>query len=276
MSLSEANKHELIKELEQFHDGFARYKELVLVREEAMRKPGGTILGQREVQIQQLRLELERKYGSLKPIIEKHGSSTRVLLQGGRYECEAFTSAFSYKQFGPKALEVVMDTAIAAINTTIGKLQSLTLPETSQIQVPEDSAQMANFLFDKMQFHPKVVEASKSLFETGHYAQAIFEAFKAVNNFVKTKTGLPLDGKDLMAKVFREEAPIIRLNELKTTSERDEQEGFKFLFMGAMVGVRNPKAHDNIVQTDPYRTLEYLGFASLLMRRIEEGEVTPH
>jgi len=25
---------------------------------------------------------------------------------------------------------------------------------------------------------------------------------------------------------------------------------------------------------DPFRTLEYLGFASLLMKRIEEGEVT--
>ena len=134
-------------------------------------------------------------------------------------------------------------------------------------------AEELNRLFDGMQFHPRVIAASKSLFETGHYALAIFEAFKAVNNFVKQKTGLSLDGKDLMAKVFRKEEPIIKLNELKTRTEQDEQEGYKFLFMGAMVGIRNPKAHDNIVQTDPYRTLEYLGFASLLMKRIEEGRV---
>jgi uncharacterized protein (TIGR02391 family) len=125
-----------------------------------------------------------------------------------------------------------------------------------------------------MEFHPEVIRASKSLFETQHYAQAIFEAFKAVNNFVKQKTGLSLDGKDLMAKVFKEEGPIIKLNELKTRSEQDEQEGFRFLFMGAMVGIRNPKAHDNITQPDPHRALEYLGFASLLMKRIEEGEIT--
>jgi uncharacterized protein (TIGR02391 family) len=145
---------------------------------------------------------------------------------------------------------------------------------TIQSQPPEDTTELANLLFDKMQFHPKVVEASQSLFETGHYAQAILEAFKAVNNFVKEKTRLSLDGKDLMAQVFREQDPLIKLNKLKTRSERDEQEGFKFLFMGAMVGIRNPKAHDDIAQMDPFRTLEYLGFASLLMKRIEEGEVT--
>ncbi|MEA3443042.1 MAG: TIGR02391 family protein [Chloroflexota bacterium] len=61
-----------------------------------------------------------------------------------------------------------------------------------------------------------------------------------------------------------------------TQSDKDEQEGFKFLFMGAMVGIRNPKAHDNVVQADPYRTLEYLSFASLLMRKIEKGEITRH
>ena len=45
--------------------------------------------------------------------------------------------------------------------------------------------------------------------------------------------------------------------------------------MGAMVGIRNPKAHDNIIQADPYRMLEYLAFASLLMKRVEEGKVSP-
>lgn len=139
---------------------------------------------------------------------------------------------------------------------------------------PKDTAGLPVYLFDRMQFHPRVITSSKSLFETGHYSQAIFEAFKAVNNFVKEKSGLSLDGKDLMAKVFREEDLIIKLNKLKTKSERDEQDGFKFLYMGAMVGIRNPKAHDNVVQTDPYRTLEYLGFASLLMKRVDEGELT--
>jgi uncharacterized protein (TIGR02391 family) len=127
-------------------------------------------------------------------------------------------------------------------------------------------------LFNMMKFHPLITEVSRSLFETEHYASAIFEAFKAVNKFVKEKSNMTtIDGRDLMSKAFRKEAPVIRLNELKTSSDLDEQEGFMVLFMGAMVGIRNPKAHDNVSQTDPYRTLEYLSLASLLLRRAEEG-----
>ena len=135
-------------------------------------------------------------------------------------------------------------------------------------------------LFDAMRFHPKVIESSRPLFGDGYYSDAIFRAFTAVCAFVKEKSGSPvdgkgspLDGKSLMSTVFSETKPIIKLNDLLDSSDRNEQEGFKFLFMGGQIGIRNPKAHDNIVQTDPYRTLEYLSLASLLMKRVHEGKV---
>ena len=65
----------------------------------------------------------------------------------------------------------------------------------------------------------------------------------------------------------------IKLNDDITRSDKDEQEGFKFLYMGAMKGIRNPKAHENIIQDDKNRTLEYLAFISLLFRRAEEGKI---
>lgn len=125
--------------------------------------------------------------------------------------------------------------------------------------------------FDGMHFHPRVVKVSRSLFESAHYSQAIFEAFKCVNNYVKSRTRRTEDGRDLMAKVFNENNPVLKLNALSTQSDKDEQEGFKFLFMGAMVGIRNPKAHEDVIQQDSQRTLEYLSLASLLMRRIDES-----
>jgi len=128
-------------------------------------------------------------------------------------------------------------------------------------------------LFDAMQFHPKVIQVSESLFKTHNYASAIFEAFKAVNNYVKAKTGLTLDGVNLMEKVFNENKPILKLNELLDTSDKNEQKGFKYLFMGSQMGIRNPKAHENIKQEDPNRTLEYLSIASLLMKRIDESKL---
>ena len=129
-------------------------------------------------------------------------------------------------------------------------------------------------VFDAMKLHSLIVKSSESLFKSGHYAQAIFEAFKAVNNYVKQKSGRnDINGKDLMAKVFNKDRPVLKLNDLGTPSEKDEQEGFMLLFMGAMVGIRNPKAHETVVQKDPYRTLEYLAFASLLAKRADEAKI---
>jgi len=143
-------------------------------------------------------------------------------------------------------------------------------------------------IFNCLQFHPKITEVSKSLFETNHYAQAISEACKALNNMVKAKmrtsssgerlnakaltdTGKSLDGSKLMSKVFGGNDPIIRLNALETDSDKDEQAGFTKLYMGAMEGIRNPKGHENTIQSDSYKALEYLSFISLLMKRLEES-----
>jgi len=128
-------------------------------------------------------------------------------------------------------------------------------------------------LFDQLGIHPTIVESSRSLLASGHYAQSIFEAFKRVNIEVKQISGMKnKDGKDLMANAFGEVLPAIRLNALESQSDKDEQEGFKFIYMGAMLGIRNPKAHDAVAQKDPYKTLEYLGLASLLMKRLDERE----
>lgn len=155
--------------------------------------------------------------------------------------------------------------------SSVEEVMAIKTPQPTSKREPKNTSELFLRLFDSMQLHPKIVEASRKLFEDEHYRDAILRAFIEVNNFVKAKTGLELDGKALMSKAFRIENPVIKLNELKTQSEKDEQEGFMFLFMGAMVGIRNPKAHDNIIQADPLRTLEYLAFASLLMRRAEEG-----
>ena len=136
---------------------------------------------------------------------------------------------------------------------------------------PKDTTEAPTYLFNKMHLHPKVVKASQSLFETGHYAQAIFEAFKAVESFVKDKSGLSLYGSNLMERVFNEENPVIKVPEAGYY-DKDVQKGFKHLFMGAAQGIRNPKAHKDIIQKDPYITLEYLGFASFLLKRIDYWE----
>lgn len=120
--------------------------------------------------------------------------------------------------------------------------------------------------------HPEVVRAAGPLYLDGHLASAIFEAFKAIEVRVRRLSGLRASGRDLMARAFRESDPPLALNRGETVVDGDEQEDFKLIFMGAMQGIRNPKAHDDVFQEDAERTLDYLSFASLLMRRLDDAE----
>ena len=130
----------------------------------------------------------------------------------------------------------------------------------------------SDILFERG-IHPRIIEVSGSLFASKHYPQAILEAFKEVNNRVKHKSKLSdMDGKRLMSKTFGLESPRLKLSNLETQSDKDEQEGFMHIFMGSMLGIRNPKAHEIIVLKDPIKALEYLSLASLLLRRIDESE----
>jgi uncharacterized protein (TIGR02391 family) len=129
-------------------------------------------------------------------------------------------------------------------------------------------------LYDAIIVHPRIKKVSRKLFMDGHFPEAILNAYKAVSNMVKEKTGLDIDGKELMARAFNEQRPILKLTSMNRVSEIDEQEGFRFIFMGVMVGIRNPKAHDEITQYNPIRTLQYIALADLLARRIDESRVS--
>jgi len=145
-------------------------------------------------------------------------------------------------------------------------LETKTQPKSKR--EPKDTEELLMYLYDAIHLHPKVVTASRALFENEHYAQAIFEAFKAVENFVRDKSGLTLYGTNLMERVFNEENPIIKVPEAGYY-DKGVQKGFKHLFIGASQGIRNPKAHEEIIQKDPYITLHYLGFFSFLLKRID-------
>jgi uncharacterized protein (TIGR02391 family) len=128
--------------------------------------------------------------------------------------------------------------------------------------------------YELSNLHPRIRDVSEKLFRDGYYSQAILEAYKMINIVVREKSGRKeLDGHGLMSTVFSVDKPILKLNDLQETSDRDEQRGFMELFMGAMTGIRNPKAHDVVNQKDPIRTLEYLALASLLVRRAEESKL---
>ena len=63
--------------------------------------------------------------------------------------------------------------------------------------------------------------------------------------------------------------PIIVLDDISTESGKNIQRGYMDLFAGAMSGIRNPKAHDNI-DIDEVRAIHLLFLASLLFSKLDE------
>jgi uncharacterized protein (TIGR02391 family) len=121
--------------------------------------------------------------------------------------------------------------------------------------------------------HPKIVSVARSRFESDHFADSVEAALKAINSAVKAKvksiTGSEYDGADLMNRAFSARNPIIQLDDLTTDTGKNIQLGYMQLYSGAMTGIRNPKAHDNIV-IDKRRAIHLLFLASLLMYKLEE------
>ncbi len=127
--------------------------------------------------------------------------------------------------------------------------------------------------FDERNIHPSISGVSIKLFDDGHYAQATFEAFKYIDITVKAVSGIEDTGFSLMMNAFNESGPKIKLTNLITMSDKDEQKGFRYIFAGTMAGLRNPRAHDNRV--DPIdQCLDHLSVASVLLRTIE-GRISP-
>lgn len=121
--------------------------------------------------------------------------------------------------------------------------------------------------------HPEIVAHAKPRFDNGQYADSVEAALKEVNDAVKArfrKTGQPeRNGADLMNAAFSPNNPIILLDDLATVSGQDVQRGYMQIYAGAMIGIRNPKAHGNLDIT-PKRAIHLLFLASLLRGRLED------
>ena len=77
-----------------------------------------------------------------------------------------------------------------------------------------------------------------------------------------------------MGQAFNPKQPILQMTEMKETSQIDEQSGLQHLMMGAALGMRNPRTHEDTWDPDKDMdgVLECLALASFLHRCLERCE----
>lgn len=134
-----------------------------------------------------------------------------------------------------------------------------------------ESQEEPNSLGFESLLHPVIFEHAYQQFRAGHLRDAVLNAFTAVFDLIRQRTGIDMDGAKLAGKVFSVNDPRLILSELDTESGRNDQAGFLQMYQGAYIGIRNPKAHSLQHDLTETRAAQYLIFASLLARRIEEA-----
>ena len=98
--------------------------------------------------------------------------------------------------------------------------------------------------FDARNIHPIIDSACRRLFDDGHYPQATFEAYKALEELIKERSGIKdMIGVKLCIKVFDEENPLLIINDGTEEFDKKSQEGYKKIFVGVFSAIRNKRGH---------------------------------
>jgi uncharacterized protein (TIGR02391 family) len=139
--------------------------------------------------------------------------------------------------------------------------------ETWVVRSPEN---MEDF---RVLLHPIITEHALPQYDNGHLRGAVLDSIIAVFDLIRQKTGLREDGDKLIGKVFSLHDPYLILSDIDTESGQNDQKGFMQILKGSFQGIRNPKAHSLTHDLTAIKAAQYLVFASLLARRIDEAKV---
>lgn len=145
---------------------------------------------------------------------------------------------------------------------------------------PLDLSQYKELMFSAMResgCHKQILRAkTEKLFRDGHYARAVEEAYKYIDNLVKRRVRKlcnATSGASLMRTALSPKKPILMLNDNSTEIDIDEQQGYMDIFAGCMTGIRNPRAHDTDLEDERENALKLLSWADHLVFMVKNAKV---
>lgn len=92
-------------------------------------------------------------------------------------------------------------------------------------------------------------ESIENVYESGNYSHAILEAIHFITKILRDCANVDGDGAPLVGQALGGDSPKIRLNKLSTETERNIQKGFEHILRGIYMAVRNPRSHEQNVDT---------------------------
>lgn len=129
--------------------------------------------------------------------------------------------------------------------------------------------------YDRRIRNPELRAATRSRFESRHYADAVEAGVKALNERIRARTGRMEDGDVLMTVAFSPSKPLLRINKLKSKADESAQRGHMQLCQGVVAAWRNPRAHA-LTDDDPARCVMMLETIGDLIETIKQAVRTRH
>lgn len=130
--------------------------------------------------------------------------------------------------------------------------------------------------------HPWVWNGAKSLWNSGHYREAVEAAAKNVNAYTQVKVSRrDTSEADLFVSSFSDDDPKPGMPRLRPVGGEDDSKtarslrrGIRDYASGCYAAIRNPKAHEDPgIETPEHEALEQLAALSVLARWVDSAAV---
>lgn len=130
------------------------------------------------------------------------------------------------------------------------------------------------------ELHPWIWEGAKSLWQSGHYREAVGGAIRKINAETQNKVGRrDLSETKLFQESFSEKAAepgkkrLRRMQPDGSDTYKSVQRGAMALAEGVFAGIRNPLSHEVDQELSEQEALEYLAALSVLARWVDQSDV---
>jgi hypothetical protein len=126
------------------------------------------------------------------------------------------------------------------------------------------------------ELHPWIWDGATSLWQSGHYREAVEGAIKKLNAETQNKVDRrDVSETDLFKQAFSTDAPkpkkarLRRMNDDGSDTYRSVQRGAMAFAEGVFAGIRNPLSHEADQELSEQEALEYLATLSVLARWVD-------
>lgn len=130
------------------------------------------------------------------------------------------------------------------------------------------------------ELHPWIWDGAKSLWQSGHYREAVGGAIRKLNAETQNKVGRrDVSETNLFKQAFSmdqskpDAARLRRMKDDGSDTYKSVQRGAMALAEGVFAGIRNPLSHEVDQELSEQEALEYLAALSVLARWVEQSDV---